>query len=63
MFDGEIVKKKFPLKKHFGSKKIFVKDRVQDRVLDRILDRVHERVHDKVAHGNFSPRFFFCKKP
>ena len=63
MFDGEIVKKKFPLKNILDLKIFLVQDRVQDRVLDRILDRVHDRVQDKVAHGNFSPRFFFCKKP
>ena len=59
MFDGEIVKKKFPLK-NILDLKIFL---VQDKVQDRVLDRVHDRVQDKVGHGNFSPRFFFCKKP
>ena len=59
MFDGEFVKKKIPFK-NILDLKIFL---VQDRVLDRILDRVHDRVQDKVGHGNFPPRFFFCKKP
>ena len=55
MFDGEIVKKISLSKKILDLKKFLV----QDRVLDRVLDRVQ----DNVAHGNFSPRFFFCKKP
>ena len=47
MFDGEIVKKKFPFKKKFGLRKFLVQDRVQD----------------KVGLRKFSPKIFFCKKP
>ena len=47
MFDGEIVKKKFPFKKNFGLRKLLVQDRVQDKV------------QDKVGLGKFSPKFFF----
>ena len=53
MFDGEIVKKKFPLKilynytfkKNFGLRKLLVQDRVQD----------------KVGLENFHQQFFFAK--
>ena len=36
MFDGEIVKKKFPFKKNFGIRKFLVQDRVQDKVQDKV---------------------------
>ena len=47
MFDGEIVKIKFPFKKIFGLKKCLVQDRVQDNV------------QDKVGLRKFSPKNFF----
>ena len=50
MFDGEIVKKKFPLKKNFGLRKYLVQDRVQDKV------------QDKVGLRKFSPKNFFLQK-
>ena len=46
MFDGEIVKKKFPFKKNFGLRKLLVPDRVQD----------------SVQLGKFSPKNFFFVK-
>ena len=46
MFDGEIVKKNFPLKKNFGLRKFLVQDKVQD----------------KVGLRNFSPKTFFLQK-
>ena len=55
MFNGDIVKKKFPFKKNFGLRKFLVQDRVQDRVQDK--------VQDKVGLRKLSPKTFFCKKP
>ena len=53
MFDGEIVKKNFPLKEILDF--FLIQDRVQDRVLDR--------VQDIVGLKKCSPILFFCKKP
>ena len=50
MFDGEIVKRNFPLKINFGLGKFLVQDRVQDKV------------QDKVGLRKFSPKNFFFAK-
>ena len=49
MFDGEIVKKKFPFKTNFGLRQFLVQDRAQDKV------------QDKVGLRKFSPKIFFAK--
>ena len=53
MFDGEIVKINFPLKKILN--------------LENFHQKVQEKVQEKVRLRKFSPKifffFFFCKKP
>ena len=49
MFDGEILRKKFPFKNILD-----LEDKVQDRVQDK--------VKEKVGLRKFSPKFFFVAK-
>ena len=54
MFDGEIVKKKFPFSKNFGLRKFLVQDRVQDKV--------QARSKTELGLENFHQIFFFFAK-
>ena len=51
MFDGEIVKTKFPFRKNFALGKFLVQDRVQVKVQDKA----------ELSKENFHQKFIFAK--
>ena len=65
MFDGEIVKKKIPLKKQFGHRQFLAKIESKTESYTeskKVLDRVQNRVKEKAGLRKFSPRIFLLKK-